>query len=156
MSKSIQNPAAVFVFAFLLAGCGGGSGIGSSREETYRVYARNYGELLMKQDFQGAYDLCSSHLKKKLTLEQFTAEHKQAFKDYGAPGKFDVSINFVDPELLKGQKGWPEGASRQARVFVNFFKDKDAKYAGGDYCMALNIVSEDGKDLVCVFEYCIN
>ena len=142
----------------LLAGCGGGPGGGGStnREEKYRAYAQSYGELLMNKDFQAAYALCSSHLKKKMTLEKFTAEHKQAWKELGAPGKFDVSINFVKPELLKDQKGWPEGADRQARVFVNFFTDKDAKYAGGDYALALNIVQEDGKDLVAVFDYGIH
>ena len=156
MSAQYYRMLVPVIFLVLLAGCGSGGAPGGSsgdRDEHYRAYARQFGELLLKQDFQAAYDLCSSHLKSKLTLEQFSAAHKQAWKELGTPGKFDVSINFTNPELLKDQKGWPAGADRQARVFVNFFTDKDAKYAGGDYSLALNIVKEDDKELVATFDY---
>ncbi|MCW8130915.1 MAG: hypothetical protein KIS92_11230 [Planctomycetota bacterium] len=111
--------------------------------------------MLIKGEYDAAYAKCSSHLKRKMSLEAFTAAHKQASKDYGKAVKVDGSVNFTKPELLTDQKGWPEGAKRQARVFVRFYKEAD-DLSMGDYCCALNIVEEDGQDRVAVFEYSIN
>lgn len=142
----------------VLIGCGSGGGAPSSgedRNEHYKAYAVEFGNLLLKNDFEAAYAKCSSHLKKKMSLEAFAAAHKRASRDYGKAAKVDGSVNFTKPELLADQKGWPDGAKRQARVFVRFYKEADDN-SMGDYCCALNIVQEDGQDLVAVFEYCIN
>ena len=144
----------------IAAGCGTGegkSGGGEGRDEKYLAYARQYGQLLFKRDFGAAYELCSSHLKSRMTLEQFGSGHLEAFKTYGEPDKFEVGLNFAKPELLKGHKGFggapPE--IRQARVFVYFGTKQDAEARDG-YCCGLDIVEENGRDLVASFDYSIN
>lgn len=158
MSRCARSCVPLAVLGLLALGCGSGGvgGGGGDRDTTYRAYAQNFGDLLMKDDFAGAYDLCSSHLKSKMTLEQFMALHRQARTDYGKAAKASPSINFTDPKLLKDQRGWPEGAQRQARVFVNFHKDANDDSPGGDYSLGLNIVLEDGKDLVGAMDYGIH
>lgn len=142
----------------LLAGCGSSDKAGplANRDEHYAAYAKDFGELLLKGDYQAAYDRCSSHLKAKMTLEQFTKAHQEAIKTYGKAARVSGTINFTRPELLKEQKGWPEGSDRQARVFANFHLQAQDDGSRAEYCCALNIVRENGQDLVCTFEYAIN
>lgn len=157
--SAIRCCMAVLVLA-IIAGCGGGSsgkggGAPSSenRDDLYREYARRYGELLFKGDFKSAYELCSPHIRDKMTLEQFTAKHLEEMKTYGKPVKLDASINFTRPELLKDSKGF-NGAPpeiRQARVFVYFYINEDERY-----CLGLDVVNDNGTDRVASFDYSIH
>lgn len=145
----------------LLPGCG--SGLGSSeasRDAKYQAYARKHGELLLKEDYAGAYAMTSSHLKANMTAEQFAAAHRAARTKYGKPVSLDVDINATDPALLQGDEldtGFPEripGDIRQARVIITFGLGQDATSGEApSFDCFLNVVKEDGKDLICGFEY---
>lgn len=142
----------------LLAGCSGGGapGVVANRDDHYSAYAKDFGELLLKGDYAAAYDRCSSHLKARMTLEAFTKAHQEALKIYGKAARVSGTINFTKPELLQGQKGWPDGCDRQARAFANFHLEAEDDGSRAEYCCGLNIARENGQDLVCAFDYAIN
>jgi hypothetical protein len=145
------------VLLLVVAGCGNKGGPSGDRDTHYKAFAATFGDLIMKEDYRGAYDMCSSHLKNKMNYDKFLGAHKEAIKVYGKPAKLDTGINFTKTELLSDHEGFSGAPAeiRQARVFAYFGTEKHTEARDG-WCLGLDVVQEDGKDLVAAFDYSIN
>lgn len=159
MTRMSLIPALCFFVGCSEAANVNSSGFDEDAADTkYLRYAEQFGNLLMKKDFQAAYELTSGHVQRGMTFDDFVAAYEDTLKAYGEPKKSETDINTSDPELLGDEDlHFPSSVptnQRRARVAVMFPTEIDEQgYALAGFACWLNVIEENGQDRICTLEY---
>lgn len=129
----------------------------STAEERSLALTRKFGDALVARDYKRAYGLMSRIYRQQVTLEEFSAIHRQTLSDSGKPWKSDVGLRDTDdgtltgPELERFRSVPPQ--DRFAWTYANLTVESDPSGTARCYDCWLLIV-KSGKDLrVGAFEY---
>src|SRR5262249_10458436 len=71
-------------------------------EERSLALTRKFAEALVAQDYKRAYEMMSRTYQRKVTLDEFSAIHRQALFDYGKPLKAEAGHGETESGTLSG------------------------------------------------------
>jgi hypothetical protein len=75
---------------------------GRTAEDRSLALTQKFGDALVAEDYAWAYDLMSPKYQKTVTLEEFSALHRQAQARFGKPRKATAGLGDEDAASLKG------------------------------------------------------
>ena len=75
---------------------------GKAAANAYRAVTQQFGEALVAQDYPKAYALMSAGYQATVSVDDFTAQHRNAVADFGKPLKSEAGFGTLDRNELAG------------------------------------------------------
>ena len=126
-------------------------------EERSLTLTRKFGEALVAQDYKRAYEMMSRTYQRKVTLDEFSAIHRQALFDYGKPLKAEAGHGETESGTLTGPEferfGDVPPNDRFAWTYANLTAESDSAEKP-PCCDCWLLLVKRGRELrVGAFEY---
>jgi len=161
ISSVLNRSVNAMMVLIALIGCDNSPAVGSSDDSSnggsYMDVSEAFAKAIHAGDYPAAYALTSSHIRGRMTAEEFAKFHADALTKYGKPRKYEVSVGNDDREEIRGEEWDDTGIPAKDRLVwmhvLWVLEVDDAGEIERSYETWMMIVKEDGEFKIGSIEY---